>query len=242
MIRNVTKVTTILRHTNGLTQMTLATQGAKSFGTTPSPKMFDLLPDLSKLPLPNLAKGPLSILNGAPEQVDPDRPLSEKEKADIIDSIIRVVCFPFSLHHHQTLSPSSLSHQPFLSLLPSQKKKKKKNHAGEFGARRIYAGQLDVLKDTAVGPVIEKMSEQEKEHLETFDNMVVEYGVRPTILQPVWNVAGYALGFTSAVLGKEAAMACTVAVETEIGEHYNSQLRTLLHPSFKDQHPELIDV
>jgi len=101
------------------------------------------------------------------------------------------------------------------------------DHAGEYGADRIYAGQLAVLGKTDVGPLIEHMWEQEKEHLATFNRYIPEYRVRPTALLPFWHVAGYALGAGTALLGKEAAMACTVAVEASITEHYNEQLREL---------------
>jgi len=102
------------------------------------------------------------------------------------------------------------------------------NQAGEYGAERIYAGQLAVMGDD--GPdssAIHHMAEQEKRHLDAFDRMIVERGVRPTILQPFWKVAGYALGAGTAALGPRAAMACTVAVETEIDRHYQEQLEQL---------------
>ncbi|XP_023321425.1 5-demethoxyubiquinone hydroxylase, mitochondrial [Eurytemora carolleeae] len=101
------------------------------------------------------------------------------------------------------------------------------DHAGEYGADRIYAGQLAVLGHTDIGPKISEMWEQEKEHLATFNRYIPEYRVRPTALLPLWHVAGYALGAGTALLGKEAAMACTVAVEASITAHYNEQLREL---------------
>jgi 3-demethoxyubiquinol 3-hydroxylase len=101
------------------------------------------------------------------------------------------------------------------------------DHAGELGARQIYAGQLAVFGGTPVGGVIANMAAQEQKHLDAFDRLVVERRVRPTAMLPVWNAAGYALGLGTALLGKEAAMACTVAVEEVIAEHYNDQLATL---------------
>lgn len=102
------------------------------------------------------------------------------------------------------------------------------DHAGEIGARQIYAGQLAVFGGTPVGRVIAEMAAQEKKHLDAFDRLVVERRVRPTAMMPLWNAAGYALGLGTALLGREAAMACTVAVEEVIAEHYNDQVRTLL--------------
>jgi 3-demethoxyubiquinol 3-hydroxylase len=102
------------------------------------------------------------------------------------------------------------------------------NQAGEFGAKRIYAGQLAIIGDRhPAARSIAHMAEQEQKHLDAFDRIMAERGVRPTILQPFWNVAGFALGAATAAIGPEAAMACTVAVETEIDRHYQEQLEEL---------------
>ena len=97
------------------------------------------------------------------------------------------------------------------------------DHAGEYGAKRIYEGQLAVLGRTKYGPVIEHMKAQEQVHLETFSRLIGERRVRPTALLPFWHVAGFALGAATALLGHRGAMACTVAVEEAIDEHYRAQ-------------------
>ena len=102
------------------------------------------------------------------------------------------------------------------------------DQAGEYGATRIYAGQLAVMGDRAPhSGEIRAMAEQEHGHLRAFDALAAERGVRPTALQPLWSVAGYALGAATALLGPEAAMACTAAVEEEIDRHYTRQLEQL---------------
>ena len=102
------------------------------------------------------------------------------------------------------------------------------DQAGEYGATRIYAGQLAVLgPDHPASRTIARMAIQEDRHLAHFDAMLAERGIRPTLLQPFWNVAGYALGAATALMGPEAAMACTAAVETEIDKHYEEQRRQL---------------
>jgi ubiquinone biosynthesis monooxygenase Coq7 len=111
------------------------------------------------------------------------------------------------------------------------------DQAGEYGAIRIYAGQLAVMGDR--GPAARKiaaMADQEARHRQFFDRVMIERGVRPTLLQPFWHVAGFALGAATAALGPEAAMACTAAVETEIDKHYSEQLEALA-----DSDPELAD-
>ena len=102
------------------------------------------------------------------------------------------------------------------------------DQAGEFGATRIYEGQLAVMGDR--GPhsaEIRHMAQQEEGHRARFDAMLAARGVRPTALHPFWSAAGYALGAGTALLGPEAAMACTAAVEEEIDRHYTEQLERL---------------
>lgn len=101
------------------------------------------------------------------------------------------------------------------------------DHAGEFGAARIYAGQLSVLARTKSGPTIRHMAEQEQAHLDTFSRLIAQRRVRPTALGPLWSAAGYALGAGTAMMGERAAMACTVAVEEVIDEHYAAQYQVL---------------
>ena len=116
------------------------------------------------------------------------------------------------------------------------------DHAGEVGANRIYQGQMAVLGRSRAAPVIKEMWEQEKEHVQKFEELLPKYRVRPTALLPFWNVAGYALGAGTALLGEKAAMACTVAVEEVIGEHYDNQLRELLEdPEHLKKHQELLE-
>lgn len=112
------------------------------------------------------------------------------------------------------------------------------NQAGEFGAIRIYAGQLAVMGDrTALSGEIAAMAQQEAVHRERFDALLVKRGVRPTLLQPLWSAAGFALGAATALIGPEAAMACTAAIETEIDRHYTQQLDEL-----GGEDPELADM
>ncbi|HWT11697.1 MAG TPA: demethoxyubiquinone hydroxylase family protein [Allosphingosinicella sp.] len=102
------------------------------------------------------------------------------------------------------------------------------DQAGEYGATRIYAGQLAVLGDgQPCSRLIARMASQEQRHLRHFDELIAERGVRPTLLQPVWRVAGHALGAATALLSPSAAMACTAAVEDEIDLHYSEQLAAL---------------
>ena len=112
------------------------------------------------------------------------------------------------------------------------------DQAGEYGATRIYAGQLAVMGDRApLAGEIRHMAEHEAEHNAKFDALMAARGVRPTALQPLWNVAGFALGAATALIGPKAAMACTAAVETEIDRHYSAQLDEL-----GDRDPELSEM
>ncbi|XP_037938649.1 5-demethoxyubiquinone hydroxylase, mitochondrial isoform X2 [Teleopsis dalmanni] len=112
------------------------------------------------------------------------------------------------------------------------------DHAGELGADRIYAGQLAVLGNSPMSDKISHMWEQEKCHRQQFEKLIREHRVRPTVMTPIWNVAGFLLG--AALMGEKAAMACTVAVETTIVEHYNDQLRKIMETDKPDK--ELLKV
>jgi ubiquinone biosynthesis monooxygenase Coq7 len=109
------------------------------------------------------------------------------------------------------------------------------DQAGEYGATRIYDGQLAVLRaNGAEAKLIARMAAQEQRHLKRFDQLIADRRVRPTALQPLWSIAGYALGAATALMSEKAALACTEAVETEIDKHYAAQLRDL-----GDDDPEL---
>lgn len=105
------------------------------------------------------------------------------------------------------------------------------DHAGEYGAVAIYRGQLAVFErrqghERIVGQLRE-MAAQEQTHLDTFDDLLTREDVRPTLASPVWNLAGFALGVATALLGEKAAHACTEAIETVIGDHYTDQIDEL---------------
>ncbi|MGZ2412695.1 3-demethoxyubiquinol 3-hydroxylase [Sphingomonas sp. F9_3S_D5_B_2] len=109
------------------------------------------------------------------------------------------------------------------------------NQAGEYGATRIYAGQLAVLRrNCPEAKLVARMATQERRHLERFNALMAERRVRPTALQPLWNVAGFALGAATALMSEQAALACTDAVETEIDKHYSQQLQDI-----GDEDPQL---
>ena len=109
------------------------------------------------------------------------------------------------------------------------------DQAGEYGATRIYAGQLAVLRrNCPESRLISRMAAQEERHLARFNDLMAERRVRPTALQPLWNVAGFALGAVTALMSEKAALACTDAVETEIDRHYGEQLEAI-----GDEDPEL---
>jgi 3-demethoxyubiquinol 3-hydroxylase len=109
------------------------------------------------------------------------------------------------------------------------------NQAGEYGAARIYAGQMAVLgRSSPAAHQVARMAAQEQRHLDRFNQLLAERRVRPTALQPLWSVAGFALGAATALISEKAAMACTDAIETEIDKHYAEQLAEL-----GDDDPEL---
>lgn len=129
---------------------------------------------------------------------------------------------------------SSAPHKPNTAMVESMIRV---NQAGEQGALDIYQGQLRVLKDTPVEPIIQEMYAQEQQHKQAFDQLMRARQVRPTFLSPLWRVAGQGLGMFTALLGPKAAMVCTEAVEEVICDHYQRQLTEL-----KDQDSALTEL
>lgn len=128
---------------------------------------------------------------------------------------------------HPGLSPASPGWRPG-DERPDVAAMLRVDQAGEYGATRIYAGQMAVLGDREpCARLIARMAAQEQRHLQHFDALLAERGVRPTLLQPIWSVAGHALGAATALISPNAAMACTAAVEDEIDQHYSEQLTAL---------------
>ena len=108
------------------------------------------------------------------------------------------------------------------------------DHAGEYGATRIYDGQIAIFgNDSKIGKTIQRMADQEQEHIKKFNDLILKHRVRPTALLPIWNILGYTLGATTALMGEKAAMACTVSVEKVIGDHYKQQASLLANDQKK---------
>ena len=98
------------------------------------------------------------------------------------------------------------------------------NHAGEFGAQQIYAGQIKFTKEPKLKKPLRQIAKDEDEHLSYFEDLMIEKRVRPTLMSPLWKLGGFSLGAFTAILGKDYVMACTEAVETIIVDHYKSQI------------------
>ena len=127
-----------------------------------------------------------------------------------------------------------LDNNPPLFLWPGEPSQDHKLHealrvdlAGEEGAKRIYEGQLQVLKHSFVAQEIHHMYEQEARHAQGFQQLVRYHHTRPSLFSFVWHYGGFFLGWGSALLGTKGAMACTVGVENVIDRHYQEQIREL---------------
>ncbi|KAF9476604.1 COQ7 protein [Pholiota conissans] len=149
---------------------------------------------------------------------------------------------PSTAYTHLSRTHGSATHATPTDLTASQRHALESalrvDQAGEIAANYIYKGQLAILgRDKELGPLIQDMWDQEKKHLAVMDKLQLQHNVRPTVLSEIAKVAGFGLGAVTALMGKEAAMACTEAVETVIGEHYDDQLKEL--DSFASKHPSL---
>ncbi|KAF7588370.1 hypothetical protein BBP40_005763 [Aspergillus hancockii] len=133
-------------------------------------------------------------------------------------------------------SPEPTSPTPKPKYVLSQKQREfldsalRVNQAGELAATLIYTAQTPqvVRSHPHLRPLMKHMYDQEAGHFSTFNHMIAKHRVRPTAMYPIWEVAATFLGWSTGAMGREAAMACTEAVETEIGSHYNEQVREIL--------------
>jgi len=128
---------------------------------------------------------------------------------------------------HQIMETQPVERPGDLSARERMERMIRVDHAGEYGATRIYAGQLAVLRRSDKAGLLRHMQAQEQQHLATFSGLIADRRVRPTALLPLWHMAGFALGAITAALGEKAAMACTVAVEEAIDAHYGSQVEAV---------------
>lgn len=116
------------------------------------------------------------------------------------------------------------------------------DHAGEYGAQRIYKGQIDFTNDLELKKELQQIASEELEHLNYFEKKALKSRVRPTALYPIWNIGGYSLGAITAIMGKDYVMACTEAVEEEIVKHYKTQLELLKNSKETDLKKKYIQV
>jgi 3-demethoxyubiquinol 3-hydroxylase len=134
--------------------------------------------------------------------------------------------------HHSAPSSTARLVSPFSSVLDfhSHTQQLRVNQAGELAATLIYSSQMSpvVSAHPRLRPLMKHMHDQEAGHFSTFNSLLAKHRVRPTAMYPFWTVAASVLGWGTGILGRKAAMACTEAVETEIGGHYNEQVRVLL--------------
>lgn len=160
--------------------------------------------------------------NDNPKEPPKRKPLT-KEQRDFLSS---AVCHPDTFPTASGALPSGSSPQPPTNTPPQLRV----NQAGELAATLIYTAQTPpiVNRHPHLRPVMSHMYAQEEGHLNTFNALLARHRVRPSALYPLWSVMATGLGWGTALMGREAAMACTEAVETEIGDHYNAQIRTLL--------------
>ena len=137
------------------------------------------------------------------------------------------------LRHASTTSTSSQDTLSLANLSAEQRQYLESalrvNQAGELAATRIYTAQTPpiVKAHPNLSSLMKHMYQQEAGHFDTFNALIAKHRIRPTAMYPVWQAASTILGWSTGMMGREAAMACTEAVETEIGNHYNGQVREL---------------
>jgi 3-demethoxyubiquinol 3-hydroxylase len=103
------------------------------------------------------------------------------------------------------------------------------NHAGEYGAIRIYSAQIGVSarRYPDVVPALTDMLQHEKKHCAAFLAAMPERNSRPCRVMSLWSWGGWVLGLTTALMGRETIWICTAAVEAAVHRHLDDQLAFL---------------
>src|SRR5262245_5737811 len=105
----------------------------------------------------------------------------------------------------------------------------KVNHAGEYGAIRIYRAQAWVarwLYPDVVG-FLEQTLQHEIRHYSLFQTAMQARGARPCRVMSLWGNGGLVLGFLTALMGRQGIWICTAAVEAAVHRHLDDQLEFL---------------
>ena len=103
------------------------------------------------------------------------------------------------------------------------------NHAGEFGAIRIYSAQIMVAARLCPDclPALVEMLGHERVHCAKFFTAMPARNSRPCRVMQFWSMGGWLLGFLTALLGRRGVWACTAAVEAAVHRHLDDQLHFL---------------
>lgn len=102
----------------------------------------------------------------------------------------------------------------------------KVNHAGEFGAIRIYGAQIAVARRLFpdIVPLLKDMRDDEIDHCRLFRDAMPPRCARPCRVMSLWSLGGYVLGFLTALCGRNMIWICTEAVESTVHRHLEDQL------------------
>ena len=105
----------------------------------------------------------------------------------------------------------------------------KVNHAGEYGAIRIYRGQALVARRIYPDVVgfLEETLAHEVRHCTLFREAMPERGARPCRAMSLWSNGGFVLGLMTSLLSRQGIWICTAAVESTVHRHLEDQLRFL---------------
>lgn len=101
------------------------------------------------------------------------------------------------------------------------------NHGGEHGAINIYSVQIVAarLRAPDLLPFLQQALEHERSHRRQFRELMPARQGKPCRMMWIWGVGGAVLGLVTGVLGREAILTCTEAVETTVHRHLDDQIR-----------------
>ena len=136
----------------------------------------------------------------------------------------------FAQHHASRANPASGVADASLS--DSDKREAaalmRVNHVGEVCAQALYTAQALATKDEALRQHLQAACEEETDHLAWTEERLKQLGGRTSLLNPLWYVGAFGIGFVAAKLGGDAiSLGFVVETEHQVEAHLQSHMQRL---------------
>ena len=101
------------------------------------------------------------------------------------------------------------------------------NHTGEICAQALYEGQALLARNAATRSSLRAAARDEADHLAWCETRLEELGSQPSLLNPAFYAASFALGAVTALLGDRVSLGFVEATEDQVCRHIDEHLDAL---------------